>query len=55
MTLIAFTTKNGEQLTGELVHQYSAFEGGMRYILTNHGKEYRCVKDKDGKFVELVI
>ena len=55
MTLIAFTTRNGEQLTGELVHQYPAFEGGMRYILVNHGKEYRCVKDEQNRFVELVV
>lgn len=55
MTVITFTDRNGTQITGELVHQYPAFEGGMRYIIVNHGKEYRCVKDASGKFVELVV
>lgn len=55
MTLITFTAKDKTQITGELVHQYPAFEGGMRYIIANNGKQYRCVKDSDGKFVELVI
>lgn len=55
MTLITFTTRDNTQISGELVHQYPAFEGGMRYIIVNHGKQYRCVKDKDGKFVELVV
>lgn len=50
-----FTTKNGEVLEGKLVHQYGAFEGGMRYIFrTENGREYRCIKDTDGNFVEYV-
>lgn len=55
MTLITFTTRDNTQITGEFVCKYPVIEGGMRYIIVNHGKQYRCVKDKDGKFVELVI
>lgn len=49
-----FTTKNGVQKEGYLVHQYSAFEGGMRYIFRTDSGEYRCVKDADGNYVEYV-
>lgn len=55
MTVITFTAKDGTQITGNLVHQYPAFEGGMRYIIENHGKQYRCIKTLEGKFVELVV
>ena len=49
-----FTTKNGEVLQGKLVHQYGAFEGGMRYIFElQNGKQYRCIK-VDGKYIEYV-
>ena len=51
-----FTTKNGEQLRGKIVHQYGAFANGMRYVLeTETGAQFRCVKDSEGNFVELVI
>lgn len=57
MTIITFTAKDGTQITGELIRQYLAFEGSMRYIIRSNssGKEYRCVKDDEGKFIELVI
>lgn len=50
-----FTTSNGEILTGKLVHSYSALEGGMRYIFEVDGKEYRCIQDENGNYIELVI
>ena len=50
-----FTTKDGTKLIGTLVRQYSAFEGGMRYIFSVGNKEYRCVKDELGRYVEYVI
>ena len=55
--MVEFTTKDGDVKYGHIVHQYPAFEGGMRYVLSESadGKNYRCVKDNDGKFVELVI
>ena len=51
-----FTTANGEKLEGVIVHQYPAFEGGMRYVLaTGNGAQYRCIKDENGNLIELVI
>lgn len=48
-----FITADGERLVGTIVHYYSAFEGGMRYIFrTADGKNYRCVAREDGEFVE---
>lgn len=57
MTLVTFTARDNTQITGELIRQYPAFEGSIRYIIRNNsnGKEYRCVKDDEGKFYELVI
>ena len=52
--MFKFTTKNGEVLQGKLVHQYGAYEGGMRYIFSANGKEYRCVKLITGEFVEYI-
>lgn len=52
--MITFTTRTGEVKTGKLVHQYSAFEGGMRYIISSDGREYRCIKEGD-EYKELVI
>ncbi len=49
-----FTTENGEKLIGELVHFYSAFEGGMRYIFESNGIEYRCVMNDEGEFIEYI-
>lgn len=49
-----FKTKNGEILEGQLIHQYPAFEGGMRYIFrTDTGKEYRCIL-KEFEYIEYV-
>ena len=50
-----FITRDGTKLIGTLVHQYRAFEGGMRYILVNNGKEYRCIKDELGRYIEYAI
>ena len=50
-----FTDRNGNVLTGTVIYQYSAFEGGHRLIIQNaDGKQYRCVW-KDGKLTELVV
>lgn len=41
-----FITKDGERKEGKLVHQYPAFEGGMRYIFqTDTGRQYRCIRE----------
>ena len=45
----------GELIVGQLVRQYSAFEGGMRYIFRTDRGEYRCIKDEKGNYKELVI
>ena len=50
-----FTTRNGEKLNGKLIHQYPAFEGGIRYIIEVNGNEYRCVKNENDELIELVI
>ena len=50
-----FKTKNGEVLQGKIVKIYGAFEGDVRYIFSANGREYRCIKDSDGNYVELVI
>lgn len=46
------TLRTGEQITGKLIHQYGAFEGGMRYIFKTQNSEVRCIKDEDGNYVE---
>lgn len=53
---IAFKDRDNKKREGHIVHQYTAFEGGMRYVLVDDstGHEYRCVK-KNGEFVELVM
>ena len=53
--MMIFKARSGELKEGTLVRQYGAFEGGMRYIVSVNGKEYRCVKDADGNMVELVV
>ena len=53
--MMIFKTRSGELKEGTLVRKYGAFEGGMRYIVSVNGKEYRCVKDADGNMVELVV
>ena len=52
--MVTFTTRNGEVLTGKLVHQYNAFEGGRRYVVAVNGKEYRCIRDEAGNYKEYV-
>lgn len=52
--MVKFTTRNGEVLSGVVIRQYSAFEGGMRYIISVNGKNYRCIKDNNGNFIEYV-
>lgn len=54
MTTIKFTDKNGKLLVGKVTYAYSAFEGDMRYVVLVGNKEYRCIKDADGKFLEYV-
>lgn len=56
MDNVMFKDRNGEGRYGEIVREYEAFEGGMRYIIRDetNGREYRCIK-KNGKFVELVV
>ena len=49
------TTINGKVIEGTLVRQYLAYEGGMRYIFSTTSGDYRCVKDENGNYVELVI
>ena len=49
------TTRNGVTIEGTLVRQYLAYEGGMRYIFKTANGEYRCVKDENGNYIELVI
>ena len=42
--MVEFTDRNGNILSGKIIHQYNAFEGGKRYIIqTSSGKEYRCI------------
>ena len=49
------TLKNGVVVEAVCIRQYGAFEGGMRYIFrTDDNREFRCVKDADGKYVEYV-
>ena len=53
--IVVFTTRDGDTLTGNLVRVYSAAEGGMRYIISVDGKEYRCVRNNAGEYIEYVI
>ena len=57
MMIVTFTARDNTQITGELVRAYEAYEGGMRYIIRNNsnGRDYRCVRDDEGKYYELVI
>lgn len=43
--MVHFITRYGEIKRGTLVRQYSAFEGGMRYIIEVAGVQYRCIKN----------
>lgn len=46
--------RNGTEFIGRIVYSYSAFEGGMRYIIETNNREYRCTKNSDGYYVEYV-
>lgn len=50
---IIITLKDGTKIPGTLIHQYPAFEGGMRYVFKTSVGEIRCI-NKDGKYVEYV-
>lgn len=52
--MITFTTRTGEIKQGQIIHQYPAFEGGMRCIVQSEGREYRCVRE-GAEYKELVI
>ena len=53
--MITFIDRNGNILEGKMVYKYSAFEGGMRYIIKVGNVEYRCVRDERiGQYVEYV-
>lgn len=47
--------RTGELVVAYLVRQYEAFEGSMRYIFRTDRGEYRCVKDDEGNYIELVV
>ena len=47
-------TRTGEMIIGYLIRQYSAFEGGMRYIFRTDRGEYRCIRDEKGNYKEYV-
>ena len=47
--------RRGELVVAYLVRQYEAFEGSMRYIFRTDRGEYRCVKDENGNYIELVV
>ena len=53
--MVNFIDRNSESRIGNIVREYRAFEGEMRYIIVDEttGREYRCVK-KNGQFVEYV-
>lgn len=53
---VNFTTRDGDNVEGIIIRNYLAYEGGMRYIIVDiSGREYRCVKDDDGNYIELVV
>lgn len=56
---VNFLTKYGDEKTGKIVRWYSAFEGGVRYIVEADGVQYRCVwkfdeKENRNKLIEYV-
>ena len=54
--IVNFTDKNDEKRIGQIVHEYGAFEGGIRYVIRDetNGRDYRCVR-KNNDYKELVI
>lgn len=46
--------RNGTEFIGRIVYSYSAFEGGMRYIIQANDREYRCCKVDTDHYVEYV-
>ena len=47
-----FKTVDGTMREGYLIRQYVAFEGGMRYIFESDNRQYRCIRNENGEFVE---
>ena len=48
-----FQTKEGERKIGKLINAYRAFEGGERFVFeTPDGKEYRCIINEKGEYIE---
>lgn len=47
-----FKTVDGILREGNLIRQYLAFEGGMRYIFESDNRQYRCVRNENGQYVE---
>ncbi len=52
---VTFKNRKGVSILGRIVRSYLAFEGGMKYIITADGIDYRCIKDEQGNYVELVV
>lgn len=50
-----FVTQDGEKKEGLLIRKYEAYPGEMRYVFLADGIKYRCLKDKDGNYTELVL
>ena len=48
------TLKDGTIIEAQFVRAYGAFEDGMRYIFKTATREYRCVRDSVGNYVEYV-
>lgn len=51
---VRMVDRNGTEFIGRIVYSYSAFEGGMRYIIQANNKEYRCFKADDTHYVEYI-
>ena len=51
---VTFIDRSGETSIGRIIYAYSAFEGGMRYVVSANNREYRCTKDTEGNYVEYV-
>lgn len=51
---VEFKDRNGEYRQGQIVREYRAFEGDMRYIIVDeiNQREYRCIKTDNGKLIE---
>lgn len=48
-----FKRKDGSIVKGDMVRFYKGFENDeTRYVFIYEGREYRCVKDENGKYKE---